>query len=113
MYGYGSYGLIVEPSFKLSFLPLVDDGFIFAIAHIRGGQDMGRDWYDNGRMMNKLNTFFDFIDCTKGLLKKNYGSKVKVFDMGGSAGGLLMGAVINIEPTYTKELFLLYHLLMS
>ena len=102
MYGYGSYGLIVEPSFKLSFLPLVDDGFIFAIAHIRGGQDMGRDWYDNGRMMNKLNTFFDFIDCTKGLLKKNYGNKEKVFAMGGSAGGLLMGAVINIEPNLYK-----------
>ena len=102
MYGYGSYGLIVEPSFKLSFLPLVDDGFIFAIAHIRGGQDMGRDWYDNGRMMNKLNTFFDFIDCTKGLIKKNYGNKEKAFAMGGSAGGLLMGAVINIEPNLYK-----------
>ena len=70
MYGYGSYGLIVEPSFKLSFLPLVDKGFIFAIAHIRGGQDLGREWYDQGRMMNKMNTFFDFIDCTKGLHEK-------------------------------------------
>ena len=102
MYGYGSYGLIVEPSFKLSFLPLVDEGFIFAIAHIRGGQDMGRDWYDQGRMMNKLNTFYDFIDSTKGLLKKNYGSKKRVFAMGGSAGGLLMGAIINIEPSLYK-----------
>ena len=102
MYGYGSYGLIVEPSFKLSFLPLVDDGFIFAIAHIRGGQDMGRDWYDQGRMMNKLNTFYDFIDCTKGLLKKNYGNKDKTFAMGGSAGGLLIGAVINMEPNLFK-----------
>ena len=102
MYGYGAYGLIIEPSFKLSFLPLVDDGFIFAIAHIRGGQDLGREWYDQGRMMNKMNTFFDFIDCTKGLHKKNFGNKEKTFAMGGSAGGLLMGAIINIEPTLYK-----------
>ena len=102
MYGYGSYGLIVEPSFKLSFLPLVDEGFIFAIAHIRGGQDLGREWYDQGRMMNKMNTFFDFIDCTKGLHKKDFGNKEKTFAMGGSAGGLLMGAIINMEPTLYK-----------
>ena len=102
MYGYGSYGLIVEPSFKLSFLPLVDEGFIFAIAHIRGGQDLGRKWYDQGRMMNKMNTFFDFIDCTKGLHEKDFGNKDKTFAMGGSAGGLLMGAIINMEPTLYK-----------
>jgi len=102
IYGYGSYGLIVEPSFKLSFLPLVDDGFIFAIAHVRGGQDLGRDWYDQGRMMNKMNTFFDFIDCTKELIKLNFGNKERVFAMGGSAGGLLMGAIINIEPALYK-----------
>ena len=102
MYGYGSYGLIVEPSFKLSFLPLVDEGFIFAIAHIRGGQDLGREWYDQGRMMNKMNTFFDFIDCTKGLHEKDFGNKEKTFAMGGSAGGLLMGAIINLEPTLYK-----------
>ena len=102
MYGYGSYGLIVEPSFKLSFLPLVDEGFIFAIAHIRGGQDLGREWYDQGRMMNKMNTFFDFIDCTKGLHEKDFGNKEKTFAMGGSAGGLLMGAIINMEPTLYK-----------
>ena len=102
MYGYGSYGLIVEPSFKLSFLPLVDEGFIFAIAHIRGGQDLGRKWYDQGRMMNKMNTFFDFIDCTKGLYEKDFGNKDKTFAMGGSAGGLLMGAIINMEPTLYK-----------
>ena len=102
MYGYGSYGLIVEPSFKLSFLPLVDQGFIFAIAHIRGGQDLGREWYDQGRMMNKMNTFFDFIDCTKGLHEKDFGNKEKTFAMGGSAGGLLMGAIINMEPTLYK-----------
>ena len=102
MYGYGSYGLNIEPTFKLSFLPLIDDGFIFAIAHIRGGQEMGRHWYDQGRMMNKLNTFYDFIDCTKGLIKKKFGDKNKVFAMGGSAGGLLMGVVINQEPTLFK-----------
>ena len=102
MYGYGSYGLIVEPSFKLSFLPLVDEGFIFAIAHIRGGQDLGREWYDQGRMMNKMNTFFDFIDCTKGLHEKDFGNKEKTFAMGGSAGGLLMGAIINMEPSLYK-----------
>ena len=102
MYGYGSYGLIVEPSFKLSFLPLVDNGFVFAIAHIRGGQDLGRDWYDQGRMMNKMNTFYDFIDCTKGLLEAGFGDKDNIFAMGGSAGGLLMGTVINLEPTLFK-----------
>tara|TARA_B100000035_G_C21034436_1_gene570109 strand:- start:617 stop:2656 length:2040 start_codon:yes stop_codon:yes gene_type:complete len=102
MYGYGSYGLVIEPSFKLSFLPLIDSGFIFVIAHIRGGQDMGRDWYDQGRMLNKMNTFYDFIDCTKGLHDKNYGNVKNTFAMGGSAGGLLMGVIINIEPTLYK-----------
>ena len=102
MYGYGSYGLIVEPSFKLSFLPLVDDGFIFAIAHIRGGQDLGREWYDQGRMMKKMNTFFDFIDCTKGLHERDFGNIENTFAMGGSAGGLLMGAIINMEPSLYK-----------
>ena len=102
MYGYGAYGLIIEPSFRLTFLPLIDDGFILAIAHIRGGQDMGRDWYDQGRMMKKLNTFYDFIDSTKGLLDKNLGNSGKVFAMGGSAGGLLMGAIINFEPKLYK-----------
>jgi oligopeptidase B len=101
-YGYGSYGLIVEPSFKLSFMPLIDEGFIFAIAHIRGGQDLGRTWYDQGRMMKKMNTFFDFIDCTKKLLNKGIGNKDKTFAMGGSAGGLLMGAIMNLEPKLYK-----------
>ena len=101
-YGYGSYGSIIEPSFKLAFLPLINRGFIFAIAHIRGGQDLGRSWYDDGRMTKKMNTFFDFIDCTKGLLKRNIGSSKKVYAMGGSAGGLLMGAIINLEPNLYK-----------
>lgn len=101
-YGYGSYGLTIEPSFKLSFMPLVDEGFIFAIAHIRGGQDLGREWYDQGRMMKKMNTFYDFIDCTKKLLTRKIGDKEKVFAMGGSAGGLLMGVIINLEPDLYK-----------
>ncbi len=101
-YGYGSYGLVIEPSFKLTFMPLIEEGFIFAIAHVRGGQDLGRDWYDQGRMMNKMNTFYDFIDCTKGLLKQNIGDKNKTFAMGGSAGGLLMGAIVNLEPKLYK-----------
>jgi oligopeptidase B len=101
-YGYGSYGLIIEPSFKLTFMPLIDEGFIFAIAHIRGGQDLGRDWYDQGRMMKKMNSFYDFIDCTKKLLNRGIGDKNRTFAMGGSAGGLLMGVIINEEPQLYK-----------
>jgi oligopeptidase B len=101
-YGYGSYGSIIEPSFKLSFMPLINRGFVFAIAHIRGGQDLGQDWYDQGRMLKKMNTFTDFIDCTKGLMRKKIGNKKKTFAMGGSAGGLLMGAIINMEPELYK-----------
>ena len=83
-------------------MPLIDEGFIFAIAHIRGGQDLGRGWYDQGRMMNKMNTFYDFIDCTKKLHSKNIGNEKKTYAMGGSAGGLLMGAIINLEPQLYK-----------
>ena len=101
-YGYGSYGLVIEPSFKFTFMPLIDEGFIFAIAHIRGGQDLGREWYDQGRMMNKMNTFYDFIDCTKKLHNKNIGNSRNTFAMGGSAGGLLMGVIINLEPQLYK-----------
>ncbi len=101
-YGYGSYGSVIEPSFKLTFMPLIDEGFIFAIAHIRGGQDLGRDWYDQGRMLKKMNTFFDFIDCTKKLIARGIGNQDKIFAMGGSAGGLLMGVIINLEPKLYK-----------
>ncbi len=101
-YGYGSYGLIIEPSFKLTFMPLINNGFIFAISHVRGGQELGRDWYDQGRMLNKMNTFTDFLDCTKKLLRKKIGNKNKIFAMGGSAGGLLMGVIINLEPKLYK-----------
>ena len=101
-YGYGSYGIVIEPSFKFNFMPLIDEGFILAISHIRGGQDLGRDWYDQGRMMKKMNTFYDFIDCTKKLLSQNIGNKNNLFAMGGSAGGLLMGTIINLEPKLYK-----------
>jgi oligopeptidase B len=97
IYAYGSYGLSVDPEFSYSRVSLLDRGFIFAIAHVRGSQAKGRTWYENGRMLHKKNTFYDFIDVSKGLLAKNYGDKNKVFAMGGSAGGLLMGAVANME----------------
>lgn len=98
LYGYGSYGITVEPYFSPSRLSLLNRGFVFAIAHIRGGQMMGRQWYDNGKMLNKLNTFYDFIDCGEALVQKGYTSSEHLYAMGGSAGGLLMGAVINMRP---------------
>ena len=98
IYGYGSYGINMDSGFRSSIKPLLDRGFIFAISQIRGGADMGRFWYEDGRMMNKNNTFFDFIDSTKYLVNNGVGHKDKIFAMGGSAGGLLMGAVINYEP---------------
>jgi oligopeptidase B len=97
-YAYGSYGIIVEPYFSASRLSLLDRGFIFAIAHIRGGQMLGRSWYEDGKMFNKINTYTDFIDVTKSLTEQKYGAEDKVFAIGGSAGGLLMGAIINMEP---------------
>jgi len=102
IYGYGSYGLSVDAGFSSTRLSLLDRGYIFAIAHIRGGQEMGRSWYEDGKIFNKLNTFYDFVDVTKGLLEEGYGKKGRVFAGGGSAGGLLMGAVINMEPTLYK-----------
>ncbi len=102
IYGYGSYGAIIDASFRTSILPLIDRGFIFAIAHIRGGSEMGRSWYEDGKMLKKMNTFYDFVDCTKSLINLEYGHKDKVFAMGGSAGGLLMGVIINLEPDLYK-----------
>ena len=102
IYGYGSYGNSIDAGFSSTRLSLLDRGYIFAIAHIRGGQELGRYWYEDGKMFNKLNTFYDFIDVTKGLLKKGFGQKGRVFAGGGSAGGLLMGAVVNMEPTLYK-----------
>jgi oligopeptidase B len=97
-YAYGSYGNSQNPSFSSVRLSLLDRGFVYALAHIRGGQDMGRHWYDQGRLLNKMNTFTDFIDVTKYLVQEGYAHPEKVFAMGGSAGGLLMGAVANMAP---------------
>ncbi|MEC8378086.1 MAG: S9 family peptidase [Pseudomonadota bacterium] len=102
MYGYGSYGSIIDASFRKTIIPLLNKGFIFCISHIRGGSEMGRQWYEDGKMLNKKNTFFDFIDSTKSLLSKDIGNPAKVFAFGGSAGGLLMGAIINYEPELYK-----------
>ena len=98
LYGYGSYGASMDASFNSNRLSLLDRGFIYAIAHIRGGQEMGRQWYEDGKLMKKMNTFTDFIDCGEYLISQKYVSKGHLYAMGGSAGGLLMGAVINIAP---------------
>ncbi len=97
-FAYGSYGASMDPTFSTNRLSLVDRGFVFAIAHIRGGQEMGRHWYDQGRMLNKKNTFTDFIDVTAHLVDEGLVDGERVFAMGGSAGGLLMGAVANMAP---------------
>ena len=99
LYAYGSYGYTIEPNFSSIRLSLLDRGFVYAIAHIRGGQYLGREWYEDGKMLDKKNTFFDYIDCAKYLIEKGYTSTPHLYGMGGSAGGLLMGAVINYEPT--------------
>jgi oligopeptidase B len=97
-YAYGSYGYSMNPTFSSVRLSLLDRGFVYAIAHIRGGQEMGRAWYENGKLLRKMNTFTDFIDVTEFLAREKYGAKDKMFAMGGSAGGLLMGAVANLRP---------------
>jgi oligopeptidase B len=97
-YGYGSYGSSVEPTFSANVLSLLDRGFIYAIAHIRGGSEMGREWYYDGRQLNKKNTFTDFIDVSKFLIDEGYTSPEHLYARGGSAGGLLMGAVVNMAP---------------
>ena len=97
-YGYGSYGAAMDPAFRASVLSLLDRGFVYAIAHIRGGEEMGRAWYENGKKLKKKNTFTDFIAVTEALVAKGYGAKDKIFIEGGSAGGLLMGAVVNMRP---------------
>ena len=102
LYGYGSYGSSLDAYFSLARLSLLDRGFIWAIAHIRGGEEMGRQWYDDGKMLNKKNTFLDFIACAEYLIKTGYTSPQKMFSMGGSAGGLLMGAVVNMRPDLWK-----------
>lgn len=98
IYSYGSYGYSTDPTFSRPRLSLLDRGFVFAIAHIRGGQEMGGHWYEEGKMMHKKNTFYDFIDCSRWLQENGYVAKDKLFASGGSAGGLLMGAVVNMAP---------------
>ncbi|MEC8161605.1 MAG: prolyl oligopeptidase family serine peptidase, partial [Planctomycetota bacterium] len=98
IYGYGSYGASMSASFSSSRFNLIDRGFVYAIAHIRGGQELGREWYEDGKLLRKKNTFSDFVDCTKFLLAEKYADKDRVFARGGSAGGLLMGAVVNMAP---------------
>ncbi len=102
LYAYGSYGISVESVFRSARLSLLDRGFAFAVAHVRGGQEMGRWWYENGKLLKKKNTFNDFIDCARELIEKQYTSPGKLFAMGGSAGGLLMGVVANEAPQLFK-----------
>lgn len=100
--GYGSYGASRDPGFRSSRLSLLDRGFVFAIPHIRGGSEMGRYWYEDGKLLKKKNTFYDFIDCGDYLVEQKFTSSDKMFAMGGSAGGLLMGAVVNMRPDLWK-----------
>ncbi|MFT2010475.1 S9 family peptidase [Pontibacter sp. 13R65] len=102
LYAYGSYGITMNPSFNSTRLSLLDRGFVYAIAHIRGGQEMGRQWYEDGKLLKKKNTFTDFIDCSEYLIQQKYTNPDKLFAQGGSAGGLLMGAILNMRPDLYK-----------
>ncbi len=97
-YAYGSYGSTIDPYFSSVRLSLLDRGFIYAISHVRGGEYLGREWYENGKLKAKKNTFTDFIDCSKYLISENYTSEKHLYAMGGSAGGLLMGVIVNMNP---------------
>ena len=97
-YAYGSYGMSMDPGFNQTVVSLLDRGVVYAIAHIRGGQEMGRAWYEDGKLLKKQNTFNDFIDVTRELVRLGYAAKDRVAASGGSAGGLLMGAVANQAP---------------
>lgn len=98
LYAYGSYGYSMDPYFSSIRLSLLDRGFIYAIAHIRGGEDLGREWYENGKLLKKKNTFTDFVDCSKYVIEQGYTSPQHLYAQGGSAGGLLMGAIVNMAP---------------
>lgn len=98
LYAYGSYGASMDPYFSSTRLSLLDRGFVYAIAHIRGGEELGRPWYEDGKLLKKKNTFTDFIDCSKYLIAEKYTSSKHLYAMGGSAGGLLMGAIVNMAP---------------
>lgn len=102
IYAYGSYGHCLDIEFSSANLSLLDRGFVYAVAHIRGGEELGRRWYEQGKLLKKQNTFNDFVDVSKALIASGYGAKDKVFAMGGSAGGLLMGAIINQAPELYK-----------
>jgi oligopeptidase B len=102
LYAYGSYGSSTNPTFSTNRLSLLNRGFAFAIAHIRGGQEMGRQWYEDGKFLKKKNTFMDFVDCADFLVQQKYTSPDKLVAVGGSAGGLLMGAVANMRPELFK-----------
>lgn len=97
-YAYGSYGTTIDPSFSVSRLSLLDRGFVYAISHLRGSKMLGRQWYEDGKELTKMNTFNDYIDATKALIKLGYGDPKRVYGIGGSAGGMLMGGVINMAP---------------
>jgi oligopeptidase B len=97
-YGYGAYGSSSDPRFVSEWVSLLDRGFVVAIAHVRGGQELGREWYESGRQLAKKNTFTDFIDVTDFLVQKGYGARDEIVAVGGSAGGLLMGAIANMAP---------------
>jgi oligopeptidase B len=98
VYGYGSYGASMDPYFDYKRVSLLDRGFVYAIAHVRGGEEMGRAWYEDGKLLKKMNTFTDFIAATEFLVKNKYGARDQVYAMGASAGGLLMGAITNLRP---------------
>lgn len=98
LYAYGSYGASMTPAFNSNIISLLDRGFVYAIAHVRGGQEMGRQWYDQGHLFNKKNTFYDFIDCGEYLINEKYTASAHLYANGGSAGGLLMGAIVNYRP---------------
>jgi len=102
LYAYGSYGLSTDPGFRSTILSLLDRGFVYGLAHIRGGSEMGRSWYEAGKLLKKRNTFTDFNDCAQYLVNEKYTSSDKLFAMGGSAGGLLMGAILNMRPELYK-----------
>jgi oligopeptidase B len=98
LYGYGSYGSTIDPYFSSNRLSLLDRGFIYAIAHVRGSEYLGRQWYEDGKLLNKKNTFTDFVDASKYLIAEKYTSSKHMYASGGSAGGLLMGAILNLSP---------------
>ncbi len=98
LYSYGSYGSSTEPTFRSDRLSLLDRGFVFAMAHVRGGQELGRYWYEDGKLLKKKNTFYDFIDCGEYLVNQGFTSPQHLYALGGSAGGLLMGAIVNMKP---------------